>query len=226
MADKKITQLTEATSISQDDLLLIVDDPSGTPINKKITATNLFANVNHITSSVSGRDAIKATLTSNNAHGSTEITAGKFIVQKGAALSGNAQFAIVGKTHLQANTANVTHTHAVARLTLDVGNAVSLVTNTYGLLIEVANTNSDGTAATRQAQPRAFIAFGESVTTNSLSTQYVLDIGKNGTANVSANLTGANTGVVLSQASSTTITHKLKINVNGTDYWIALTSAI
>ena len=41
MADKKVTALDALTSVAADDLLLIVDDPSGTPTSKKVTAANL-----------------------------------------------------------------------------------------------------------------------------------------------------------------------------------------
>ena len=42
MADKKITALNASTALSTDDLFHVVDDPSGSPTNKKITAANLF----------------------------------------------------------------------------------------------------------------------------------------------------------------------------------------
>ena len=46
MADKKITQLTDlGDGLASVDLFHIVDDPSGTPINKKITAEDVFNNV-------------------------------------------------------------------------------------------------------------------------------------------------------------------------------------
>ena len=46
MADKKITQLTDlGDALASVDLFHIVDDPSGTPINKKITAENVFNNI-------------------------------------------------------------------------------------------------------------------------------------------------------------------------------------
>ena len=45
MADVKISDLGELTSPAGEDLLVIVDDPSGTPVSKKVTATNLFGTV-------------------------------------------------------------------------------------------------------------------------------------------------------------------------------------
>jgi hypothetical protein len=38
----KVSELTSLTNASSDDLLLIVDDPSGSPQSKKITVGNLF----------------------------------------------------------------------------------------------------------------------------------------------------------------------------------------
>ena len=46
MADKKVTQLTDlGDGLASVDLFHIVDDPSGTPINKKITAEDVFNNI-------------------------------------------------------------------------------------------------------------------------------------------------------------------------------------
>ena len=42
MADKKIRALTESTALSTDELFHVVDSPSSSPSNKKITTTNVF----------------------------------------------------------------------------------------------------------------------------------------------------------------------------------------
>ena len=55
MADKKVTALTDlGDALASTDLFHVVDDPTGTPINKKITAADVF---NNIPSFISFKDA-------------------------------------------------------------------------------------------------------------------------------------------------------------------------
>ena len=46
MADKKITALSDlGNALASVDLFHIVDDPTGTPINKKVSASSVFNSV-------------------------------------------------------------------------------------------------------------------------------------------------------------------------------------
>ena len=45
MADKKVTQLTALTTTAGNDLLYVIDDPTGTPVSKKISMNDFFGAV-------------------------------------------------------------------------------------------------------------------------------------------------------------------------------------
>tara|TARA_Y100000296_G_C5117848_1_gene228758 strand:- start:365 stop:823 length:459 start_codon:yes stop_codon:yes gene_type:complete len=70
MADKKITALTAlGTGIAGEDLLHVIDDPSGTPVNKKITIDNVFGYIpslialNQTAQAISGAGTVNITST-------------------------------------------------------------------------------------------------------------------------------------------------------------------
>jgi len=48
MADKKVTQLTALTAPANNDLLMIIDDPLGSPISKKITLEDLLGTTSQL----------------------------------------------------------------------------------------------------------------------------------------------------------------------------------
>jgi hypothetical protein len=45
MADQKISELSTLTTPASEDLIMVVDNPNGTPASKSITLKNLFASV-------------------------------------------------------------------------------------------------------------------------------------------------------------------------------------
>ncbi len=67
MADKKVTQLTALTAPANTDLLLIIDDPAGSPVSKKITVEDLFGTTTGLTvTTVNVTATGNATLAANN----------------------------------------------------------------------------------------------------------------------------------------------------------------
>ena len=45
MADTKVSAFTELTTVTVEDLLHVINDPDGTPENRKLTIRNLFGKV-------------------------------------------------------------------------------------------------------------------------------------------------------------------------------------
>ena len=75
MADKKITALTDlGTAIAEVDLFHVVDDPSGTPINKKISAANVFNNIPSFLGLAQASEAITADASSQVANITSAVT--------------------------------------------------------------------------------------------------------------------------------------------------------
>ena len=67
MADKKVTQLTALTAPANTDLLLVIDDPAGSPISKKITIEDLFGKTSGLSvSTINLTSTGDTTLAANN----------------------------------------------------------------------------------------------------------------------------------------------------------------
>jgi hypothetical protein len=219
MADKKVSSLSTLTFPTQDDLLLVIDDPGNTSIGKKITVANFLNNLSFITATSESREALKMVMSANNSHVGNTVQAATIRVQKNGNFTGNNQFGLVCESLLQASGANVTGTHAAAWFNVDVGQSANSG-NAYGVIVDTGKANSGWT---RAVAPVAFIAMGDD-SPGTQPTQYLFDVGRP-TKNVSSNTSTGNSSVVLTKANTTTITHKLKIRVNGTDYWVGLTTA-
>lgn len=229
MADKKITELTPLTSLTSDDLFVVVDDPTGTPITKKIAAVDMFGNgISFTTSSTyKGATVLRSVLTANvsaNTATANTLVAGEFIVNATPNSSNSEyQYAVRATSALSGVAANATKQHATAKFILDVSNAGSLIANTYVGLFQVANTG------TRVANVGAFVGFGDAAANSTTAqTLYLFDIGLGGAANVSASAAGANVTTLLSNTSNggtVAATHKLRIKINGVDYWVLLANS-
>jgi len=81
MADKKVTQLTDlGDGLAAVDLFHVVDDPSGTPINKKIAAEDVFNNVpswlglNSTSQSITGDGSTSTAIEITNAVSEVDAT--------------------------------------------------------------------------------------------------------------------------------------------------------
>ena len=86
MADKKLTQLTALTAPANTDILLIVDDPAGTPVSKKITLENLLGAATPLT--VSSVDI--------EASGEYRLAGNTVVIEADSGITANGNVSIIG----------------------------------------------------------------------------------------------------------------------------------
>jgi hypothetical protein len=86
MADKKVSELTELTSVVGRDELYIVDDPAGTPVSKKVQVNSLFSSVAANTSFAGTVAAANGIMTLGKA---TSVTSNNTTTLLGAGLQGS-----------------------------------------------------------------------------------------------------------------------------------------
>ena len=143
MADKRISGLTAMTTISKDDILLVVDDPAGTPTNKKISIEKFFANVEPqiVFANVSG--ASNSTSASVTFRGGIGVS--KNIIVDGN-VTVNGVFTLTGNGAITNLSSNITPDTSI---TYDIGNSTYRVANIYTNDLHCSNKGSsndvDGT---------------------------------------------------------------------------------
>jgi len=133
MADTKISALPATTTISDDDLLCIVDDPSGVPITKKITVADFIntANIPGTTVLSTVHTAVDYTiLVSDQYIGVTSTAAPRVLTLPSAVTAGDGKYFIIKDESGGAQTNNITLSPVLVQ-TID-GDASFIIDSNYG----------------------------------------------------------------------------------------------
>ena len=89
MANEKLTALTALTDRDKDDLVYIVDDPSGTPTSKKITVSDLQKPITEAAATLSSNAALSPDLSTFNYKEALTLNANITSLEPSNGLAGN-----------------------------------------------------------------------------------------------------------------------------------------
>lgn len=184
MADKKVTALTEASSGASEDLLHIIDDPGGSPVNKKLTIKNFASGLVHTTNGTSQtatENLLSVTLnvnampTGTDTYDNVRTVAVNTVMNYGTSNPNKTGNLASLEVNTLTNHANVYVMSEMAgvKVIMDRNTEHSSSTaNAYGVIVKVANTQAS-TPST--AALTAFMKFEDRAGT-SANTAYFFDI--------------------------------------------------
>ena len=193
MADQKITELTALAAPATEDLMPVVDDPSGTPISKKLTLAGLFGLIYPVGSIyISTLSTNPGTLLGVGTW--SAFGAGKTLISLD---SGDTDFDVVEetggaktKTIAQANLPNIStgagtshnhtqdaHTHNFLPRSATTGAVSSIVTGTLDTSSTISGSNQphvQSATATNQAEAAHTHSLGGSGTALNVVNPYIV----------------------------------------------------
>jgi hypothetical protein len=215
MPDQKITQCLEhVTAVLGADLLPLVGNTGTTPTNYRVQVKNFLSQIT-IDLPQTAYSALHITAEAVANANAVVQSAAQFDMVANSINSWGAldRYGLIVNNLIQNGNSNVVGQMASAMFTLDTGNAATVTTNTFGVLIRhYSNT------APRSVAPRAFIGVQEDANTGAATT-YLLDVGAGGKL-VSQNTASANATPIFTKVGSASATHVLKCRVNGVDLWV------
>lgn len=219
MPDRKISQQTEHTTpVIGTDLLPMVGNVATTPTNYKVQVKNFLSQI-EIDLPQTSFSTLKVTAKVTANALSAALTAGEFALVANSSVGVTVQhrYGLKVSNIIQNGNSNVTGQMIGAYFTLDIGNSNVVAANTFGVVID--HTINTSVTSARTVSPRAFLAFLEDAGSGGAQTSYLMDIGALGKT-VSANLTAANTSVILNAHAYLAGTHAIKFRINGQDMWL------
>tara|TARA_R110000772_G_scaffold211900_1_gene322451 strand:- start:1330 stop:1710 length:381 start_codon:yes stop_codon:yes gene_type:complete len=94
MADRKITELAALSAPTGKDLLYVVDDPSGTPVSKKVSLHDMFGSVPANTS-ITGTATVSGNTSLSGAK--TTLAAGQITLTASTSVGSNNATTVLGR---------------------------------------------------------------------------------------------------------------------------------